>query len=87
MGCCSSNENHEQLETFISANTLSLCVLLTWNVNAKKPPDSLGKLLKHDNMPFDFYVIGLQEIVDLNAKNLIKDNDKNIAWENKINIT
>ena len=83
MGCCSSSENHDKLETFVSANSLSLCIL-TWNVNAKKPSDTFGKLLNHDNIPFDFYVIGLQEIVDLNAKNLIKDNDRNIIWENKI---
>lgn len=55
----------------------------TWNVNASKPIEDLVPWLITDPVP-DVYVIGLQEMVDLNAGNLIVDNSASKAWEEKI---
>lgn len=55
----------------------------TWNVNAGKPVEDLIPWLITDPVP-DVYVVGLQEMVDLKAGNLIKDNAMNKPWEDKI---
>ena len=57
----------------------------TWNVNAKAPKDDIDSWLLHKNN-FDphMYVLGFQEIVDLNAANLWIENDANEGWEEKI---
>lgn len=60
----------------------------TWNVNAKKPTEDIGLWLKGskaivDNPP-DLYAIGFQEIVDLNAHNLVVDHNANDVWEETV---
>ena len=82
MGCCGS-QHEDELKHYGIHNSLSVSII-TWNVNAKQPPESFGKLFDHNNSQIDIYVVALQEIVDLNAKNLIIDNDVNIVWENAI---
>ena len=59
----------------------------SWNVNAKKPPD-LAAWLVHPTKNPDLYAIGIQEIVDLNAGNLLLDSKSPSAmWEEKIQKT
>eukprot|EP01084_Bolivina_argentea_P299747 516719_1 len=87
MGSCFSTVDRERnLNHLVLPNTLSACVV-TWNVNAKDPSNTFGQLLRHNDIPFDIYVIGLQEIVDLNAKNLIINNEQDIKWEYAIEST
>ena len=92
MGCCTSFEAPKTAAPGPPKRNFSLCIL-TWNVGGKSPNDKdLASLLNfessvdgiHDNQP-DMLVIGLQEIVDLNAKRLIKQNDHRMnKWESKI---
>jgi len=52
---------------------VSLCSI-TWNINAKEltnPTKTLTTLLQLDLNPADIYVIGLQEMVDLNVMNIV----------------
>jgi len=59
----------------------------TWNVNAKEPKDSIKSWLfpdAHGNFDADLYVLGFQEIVDLNAANLWIENTANEGWERLI---
>ena len=54
----------------------------TWNVNAKRPSEDLAPWLTDPNYPEpDVYVIGFQEIVDLNAGNLLVDHNAAKPWE------
>ena len=68
--------------SFTEARNLSLFVG-TWNVNAKKPNESMDAWLKPPELVEqpDAYVIGFQEIVDLNAGNLLVDHNDNKEWE------
>jgi len=62
---------------------LSLCIL-TWNVNTQRisDPYRLRKLLEKG---VDLIVVGLQEIVDLNAKSMLKNHDNlEDQWESVI---
>lgn len=54
----------------------------TWNLNAKKPKEDLGEWLSDKSA--DIYVLGFQEIVDLNAKNLAMDHSQGAVWEKHI---
>ena len=58
----------------------------TWNVNAKKPSENITEWLKPKNLNIqpDIYIIGFQEIVDLNAGSLLVEHDANKGWENMI---
>jgi len=62
----------------------------TWNVNAKKQESSLRCWLMPTNSTpsIDIYAIGFQEIVDLNASNVLLDGSKTVErakfWQNKI---
>ena len=58
----------------------------TWNVNAKEPKDDITSWLIDQNGKFeaDIYVLGFQEIVDLNAANLWIENTANEGWEKMI---
>lgn len=57
-------------------------------MNAKKPSDDLSSwLLPTDYDSPDIYAIGFQEIVDLNAGNLLVDHNANKLWEDKIERT
>lgn len=58
----------------------------TWNVNGKKPSENLSTWLCYgnptDRLP-DIYVVGLQEIVDLTAGNVVNDShakDRSHVW-------
>lgn len=54
----------------------------TWNVNAKRPSEDLAPWLKDSSLPEpDVYAIGFQEIVDLNAGNLLVDHTAAKPWE------
>eukprot|EP00823_Brevimastigomonas_motovehiculus_P003217 TRINITY_DN1949_c0_g1_i1.p1 TRINITY_DN1949_c0_g1~~TRINITY_DN1949_c0_g1_i1.p1 ORF type:complete len:685 (-),score=128.46 TRINITY_DN1949_c0_g1_i1:411-2465(-) len=56
----------------------------TWNVQAKKPPTSgdLTLWLNCDSTASpDIYAVGFQEIVDLNASNLLVDHNASRPWE------
>jgi len=60
----------------------------TWNVNAKKPSEDLEDwLLLPGYETADIYAIGFQEIVDLNAGNLLVDHNASKPWEDKIERT
>eukprot|EP00743_Colponemidia_sp_Colp-15_P007681 GILK01008315.1.p1 GENE.GILK01008315.1~~GILK01008315.1.p1 ORF type:complete len:980 (+),score=193.72 GILK01008315.1:42-2981(+) len=52
----------------------------TWNVNGKKPGEDLLSWLEVQPAP-DIYIIGLQEICELNAQNLLVDSDRSRLWE------
>eukprot|EP01084_Bolivina_argentea_P092649 166668_1 len=61
----------------------------TWNVNAKEPKDEIQTWLidSQSNFQPDIYVLGFQEIVDLNAANLWIENTANEGWEKQIEDT
>lgn len=52
----------------------------TWNVNGKKPAEDISSFICVEPYP-DIYVIGFQEIVDLNAGNLLVDHNATKPWE------
>ena len=62
----------------------------TWNVNAKKQDGDLHEWLLPNGptVNVDIYAIGFQEMVDLNAMNVIADNSKSqqrsVFWSDKI---
>lgn len=62
----------------------------TWNVNAKKQDGGLQDWLnpKSCTVPVDIYAIGFQEIVDLNASNVLLDGSKTAErskfWQQRI---
>lgn len=58
----------------------------TYNVNGKAPPNNLNPWLILDTSP-DIYVIGFQEIVSLNGKNLVVDHKASEVWEERIERT
>ena len=65
---------------------VSLCII-TWNVSAQNPPDSLGNLLHcHSRKgPCDLYVIGLQEMIELSAlSSYFLNNEMHLKWEQLI---
>ncbi|XP_024030888.1 type IV inositol polyphosphate 5-phosphatase 3 isoform X2 [Morus notabilis] len=71
---------------YINTKELRICVG-TWNVGGKLPPDDLDIDDWLDtNEPADVYVLGLQEIVPLNAGNIFgaEDGRPVILWENII---
>lgn len=59
----------------------------TWNVNAQKPSQELKSWLAAEQAVQslggapDIYVLGFQEIVDLNATNLVVDHQVSQVWE------
>eukprot|EP00457_Paulinella_chromatophora_P003366 gb/GEZN01003373.1/.p1 GENE.gb/GEZN01003373.1/~~gb/GEZN01003373.1/.p1 ORF type:complete len:709 (+),score=65.39 gb/GEZN01003373.1/:48-2174(+) len=61
--------------------TIRIC---SWNVNAKKPhkEKDLSPWVGDGNA--DIYVFGFQEIVDLNAGNMILDHNASAPWEARI---
>ncbi|KAG0585989.1 hypothetical protein KC19_2G054600 [Ceratodon purpureus] len=59
----------------------------TWNVAGKPPPDDLDmEKWIGDSQPADIYVFGFQEIVPLNANNVlcVEDQEPAARWEAKI---
>jgi len=58
----------------------------TWNVNAKKPwEDDITEWIQtKTKICPDIYCVGFQEIVDLNAGNLLVDHNASQAWEERI---
>ncbi|XP_035541813.1 type IV inositol polyphosphate 5-phosphatase 3-like isoform X2 [Juglans regia] len=74
---------------YIDNEELRICVV-TWNVGGKLPPEDLDiDDWLHVNEPADMYVMGLQEIVPLNAGNIFgaEDNRPVPRWENIIRET
>ncbi|GLT45293.1 hypothetical protein SLA2020_191330 [Shorea laevis] len=74
---------------YINTKELRICVG-TWNVGGKVPPDDLDIYDWIDiNEPADIYVIGIQEIVPLNAGNIFGAEDSRPAqkWEDIIRET
>ncbi|PIN06783.1 Inositol polyphosphate 5-phosphatase [Handroanthus impetiginosus] len=74
---------------YINAKEIRICAT-TWNVGGRVPPDDLdleGWLDVDD--PADIYVIGLQEIIPLNAGNIFGAEDSRPVskWENIIRET
>ncbi|PKA46811.1 Type I inositol 1,4,5-trisphosphate 5-phosphatase 1 [Apostasia shenzhenica] len=71
---------------YINAKEIRVCVG-TWNVGGKVPPGDLDieEWLDADD-PADIYVLGIQEIVPLNAGNIFgaKDSSRVQLWENLI---
>eukprot|EP01084_Bolivina_argentea_P147095 257407_1 len=91
-GCClpqaDANQDHAEIEQLIKTrydkNKLSISIL-TWNVGCQLPTDSINTLFKHKNFTADIVVVGLQEVIEINATNMVIDNDAaDIAWQNKI---
>ncbi|GMH17045.1 hypothetical protein Nepgr_018886 [Nepenthes gracilis] len=74
---------------YINNKEIRICVG-TWNVSGKVPPDDLdiGEWVDI-SVPSDVYVLGLQEIVPLNAGNIFGPEDSSpvIKWENVIRET
>lgn len=74
---------------YINTNDLRVCVA-TWNVGGKVPPDDLDidDWIDVDE-PADIYVLGIQEIVPLNAGNIFGAEDSRPAqvWEEIIRET
>ncbi|XP_047956563.1 type IV inositol polyphosphate 5-phosphatase 3 isoform X1 [Salvia hispanica] len=74
---------------YIDTKEIRVCAA-TWNVGGRIPPDDidLDDWLDIDN-PADVYVIGLQEIIPLNAGNIFgaEDNRPVSKWENLIRET
>ncbi|CAO2834129.1 unnamed protein product [Amaranthus hypochondriacus] len=71
---------------YIHRKEIKVCVG-TWNVGGKLPPDDLDiEEWININDPADIYVLGLQEIVPLNAGNIFgaEDNRPVLKWENII---
>lgn len=59
----------------------------TWNVAGKRPPQDLDlEEWIGDSQPADIYVFGFQEIVPLNANNVlcVEDQEPAARWESKI---
>ncbi|KAK1264747.1 Type I inositol 1,4,5-trisphosphate 5-phosphatase 1 [Acorus gramineus] len=82
--------NSETLRAqYINAKDIRICVG-TWNVGGRLPPDDLDirEWLEMED-PADIYVIGLQEIVPLNAGNIFGAEDSRPVprWENIIRET
>ncbi|XP_021285429.1 type IV inositol polyphosphate 5-phosphatase 3 isoform X2 [Herrania umbratica] len=74
---------------YINTKEIRVCVG-TWNVGGKVPPDDLDIDDWIDiNEPADIYVLGLQEIVPLNAGNIFGAEDSRPVpkWENIIRET
>ncbi|KAM7507944.1 hypothetical protein LguiA_018397 [Lonicera macranthoides] len=74
---------------YIKAKELKVSVG-TWNVGGKLPPDDLDiEDLLDINEPSDIYVIGIQEMIPLNAGNIFgaEDNRPVPKWENIIRQT
>ncbi len=85
------SELHRFSELYTEEKTFNLFVG-TWNVNAKLPPSDLTRWLtptrssKHNITAnqIDIYALGFQEIVDLNAANLVVDHSATKPWETRI---
>ncbi|PON52686.1 Deoxyribonuclease I [Parasponia andersonii] len=74
---------------YINTKEIRICIG-TWNVGGKLPPDDLDIDEWLDtNDPADIYVLGLQEIVPLNAGNIFGAEDSRpvTMWENIIRET
>ncbi|XP_048130857.1 type IV inositol polyphosphate 5-phosphatase 3 isoform X2 [Rhodamnia argentea] len=74
---------------YINTKEIKICVG-TWNVGGKLPPDDLDiDEWLNISEPADIYVLGLQEIVPLNAGNILgaEDNRPVPKWENIIRET
>ncbi|KAL2894459.1 Type IV inositol polyphosphate 5-phosphatase 3 [Bienertia sinuspersici] len=74
---------------YINAKEIRVCVG-TWNVGGKLPPDDLDiEEWLNINDPADIYVLGLQEIVPLNAGNIFgaEDSRPALKWESIIRET
>ncbi|KAG2665513.1 hypothetical protein I3760_15G011100 [Carya illinoinensis] len=74
---------------YINNEEVRICVG-TWNVGGKLPPDDLDiDDWLNNNEPADIYVLGLQEIVPLNAGNIFGAEDSRPVprWENIIRET
>ncbi|XP_021737629.1 type IV inositol polyphosphate 5-phosphatase 3-like isoform X1 [Chenopodium quinoa] len=74
---------------YIHTKDIRVCVG-TWNVGGKFPPDDLDiEDWININEPSDIYVLGLQEIVPLNAGNIFgaEDNRPALQWESIIRDT
>ncbi|KAL9245062.1 hypothetical protein vseg_018758 [Gypsophila vaccaria] len=74
---------------YINRKDIRVCVG-TWNVGGKLPPDDLEiDEWLNINDPSDIYVLGLQEIIPLNAGNIFgaEDNRPALKWESIIRET
>jgi len=57
----------------------------TWNVNGKEPSENVQSWLRPlPKFDADVYALAFQEIVDLNAANIILDNDADQSWERHV---
>ncbi|KAL1566446.1 phosphoinositide 5-phosphatase [Salvia divinorum] len=72
--------HHESFKLFVG----------TWNVGGIRPPDNLNldKLLNTQDTMADIYVLGFQEIVPLNAGNILAAENSNISvkWNSLIKV-
>ena len=81
--CCCASTNKSLTERLIVENKISIYTV-SWNVGACQPTEieSLDSLFKPDRISNpDVYIIGLQEIVELNASNMMRGDKKIIdVW-------
>ena len=78
------NELKKRIDEYTDYDKLKLYIG-TWNLNAQKLKNDkdVSEFIKPG---YDIYVIGFQEIVDLNnVGNLLIDHEESIIWENIIN--
>ncbi|XP_047968418.1 type IV inositol polyphosphate 5-phosphatase 9-like isoform X2 [Salvia hispanica] len=70
--------HHESFKLFVGS----------WNVGGVRPPDNLNldKLLNTEDTMADIYVLGFQEIVPLNAGNILatENSDVSVKWNSLI---
>jgi phosphatidylinositol-bisphosphatase len=59
----------------------------SWNVNAKKPSEDIAPWLVVESTQPELFAIGFQEIVDLNAVNLVADHSAAKPWQTLIEQT
>eukprot|EP01083_Nonionella_stella_P014314 40230_1 len=88
MGACLEGDEGDVNQTIDASeplkNQLSITIL-TWNVGTSEPGASMDALFVHQDFDTDICVVGLEEVVELNAKNVIIDDDRNDnLWKKKI---
>ena len=80
--------NNKSIKIFIgtyNVNALESYQIKTINLSSFIFPEDMNEFFTEKNMP-TFYCIGLEEIVKLNAKNILAKSNSNIAdlWEERI---
>lgn len=80
----SASQHKKNAKSFDYKDGLDLVIFIgTFNANAKNPKGSFQEWLKTEDEP-DIYAIGCQEVVNLNAFNMVTPAHMSRPWENKL---